>query len=222
MSNLGSTSRQASFDPVRLGQCECAAWAAYYRHEWASFLRSAVGMVATGFGMSRASTLAGAWYVLQANRAWAPVPDNDPDSARAYMVRFYTVVRDSGWGNLDPTRAAALEVEWWRLHRAHQREGADADALLDSLDALYSYVYDVPPSTLSTPSSTSPVRHAARLRVEAMDLSDAWVAAGCDLADPLLAQERRALVASYTALRDAVERQQRSMAASREQSAPVS
>jgi hypothetical protein len=39
-----------------------------------------------------------------------------------------------------------------------------------------------------------------------MDLSDAWVAAGCDLADPLLAQERLALVASFTALRDAVER----------------
>ena len=72
--------------------------------------------------------------------------------------------------------------------------------LLESLDALYSYVYDVGPST------PSPMRDAARLRVEAMDLSDAWVAAGCDLADPLLAQERRALVASYTALRDAVER----------------
>jgi hypothetical protein len=37
-----------------------------------------------------------------------------------------------------------------------------------------------------------------------MDLSDAWVAAGCELTDPLLAQERAALVASYTSLRDAV------------------
>jgi hypothetical protein len=138
------------------------------------------------------------------------------------MARFYTVVRDSGWGDLDPTRAAALEVEWWRLHRAHQREGADADALLESLDALYSYVYDVAPSTPSAVSPVSPMRDAARLRVEAMDLSDAWVAAGCDLADPLLAQERRALVASYTALRDAVERHQRSMATPREPSAPVS
>ena len=157
-------------------------------------------MVATGFGMSRARTIGGAWFVLQANRAWAPVPDNDPESAREYMARFYRLVRDSGWGDLDPTRAAALEVEWWRLHRAHQREGADADELLDSLDALYSYVYGVPAATM---------RAAARLRVEAMDLSDRWVEAGCDLADPLLAQERRALVASYTALRDSVERHSR-------------
>jgi hypothetical protein len=30
-----------------------------------------------------------------------------------------------------------------------------------------------------------------------MEHSDAWVQAGCDLADPLLAQERGALLASY-------------------------
>ncbi|HTC68232.1 MAG TPA: hypothetical protein VK662_01585 [Acidothermaceae bacterium] len=192
--------RQASFDPVRIGQRECDAWAAYYRHEWASFLRSAIGMVSAGFGMGRRQTLTGAWYVLQANRAWAPVPDNNPDAARDYMARFYALVRDSGWGSLDPVTAAGYEVEWWRLHRLHQREGADAEALLAALDVLYSYVYDVPLSTM---------REAARLRVEAMDLSDRWVEAGCDLADPLLSQERRALVASYTALRDSVERHQR-------------
>jgi hypothetical protein len=73
------------------------------------------------------------------------------------------------------------------------------EALLGALDVLYSCVYDVPASTM---------REAARLRVQAMDLSDRWVEAGCDLADPLLSQERRALVASYTALRDSVERHQ--------------
>ena len=194
-----SAHRQASFDPVRVGQRECDAGAAYYRHEWASFLRSAIGMVSAGFGMGRRQTLAGAWCVLQANRAWAPVPDNDPDAARDYMARFYRIVRDSGWGSLDPATAAGYEVEWWRLHRLHQREGADADALVDALDVLYSYVYDVPPSTM---------RDAAALRVQAMDLSDEWVAAGCHLDDPLLTQERRALVASYTALREGVERNQ--------------
>jgi hypothetical protein len=37
-----------------------------------------------------------------------------------------------------------------------------------------------------------------------MQFSDEWVEAGCDLADPLLARERRELVASYSALRLAV------------------
>jgi hypothetical protein len=192
-----SHTRQATFDPVKVGQQECAAWAAYYRHEWLTFLRAAVGMVAAGFGMNRRETLRGAWYVLQANRAWSPVPDNDPGAARDYMRRFYELVLASGWGELDPAVAARLEVEWWRVHRAHQYGTAGMDELVDVLDALYSHVYDVPRSTM---------RDAARLRAEAMDLSDAWVAAGRNMADPLLAQERRTLVASFTALRDGVER----------------
>ena len=39
-----------------------------------------------------------------------------------------------------------------------------------------------------------------------MDCSDRWVAAGSDRDDPLLARERRLLVASYAALRDAIDR----------------
>jgi len=60
-----------------------------------------------------------------------------------------------------------------------------------------SYVYDAP---------ADEVRDAARFRVEAMDHSDAWVARGCGLDDPLLTRERRALIASHTALRRAVGR----------------
>jgi hypothetical protein len=55
-----------SFDPVRLGSREAGAWVAYYRHEWWRFLRCAVGMVRTGFGMSWPRTLLGAWFVLRA------------------------------------------------------------------------------------------------------------------------------------------------------------
>jgi hypothetical protein len=197
MKQAAAAHRRETFDPVTIGQRECAAWAAYYRHDWAGFLRAAVGMVAAGFGMNRRGTLVGAWYVLQANRAWAPVPDNDADAARRYMRRFYRLVRDSGWGEFDPTRAAELEVEWWRLHRAHQYGHSDVSPLVDALDALYSYVYDVPPSTMC---------EAARLRAEAMELSDQWVKAGHNIADPLLARERRCLIASFTALRDGVER----------------
>jgi len=195
---MKSSAVRRPFDPVAVGRAECAAWAAYYRHEWLTFLRAALAMVSAGFGMDRARTVRGAWYVLQANRAWAPYPDNDPDQARAYMRRFYQLVLESGWGGPDPVRAAELEVEWWRLHRAHQHGTAGLDELVAALDALYSEVYLVPPGTMLA---------AARLRAEAMDYSDAWVQAGKDPADPLLARERRALIASFTALRDAVDRQ---------------
>jgi hypothetical protein len=39
-----------------------------------------------------------------------------------------------------------------------------------------------------------------------MDVSDRWVAAGRDLSDPLLLEQRRSLVASYGALREAAAR----------------
>lgn len=185
-----------SFDPVRLGQQETTAWAAYYRHDWGTFLRAAVGMVRTGFGTDPVRTLVGAFLVLRANQQWAPYPDNDPDGARASMRRFYAMIaRDQGL-DLDAVRASELEVEWWRLHREHQHDPElSAEALVQSLVDLYSFVYDVPPAT---------VRDAAQYRVDAMDLSDAWVENGCDLDDPLLTRERRALVASHSALRRAV------------------
>jgi hypothetical protein len=193
---MSSRSGPRSFDPVLLGNQETDAWASYYRRDWRRFLVSAVGMVGTGFGMGRVRTVIGAFHVLRANQLWAPYPDNDPDGARASMRRFYALVATAHGLDLDPVRASELEVEWWRLHREHQHDpDVEESALVRALVELYAYVYSTEPD---------PMRPAAAARVEAMDLSDAWVTAGCDLDHPLLAAERRALVASYTALRAAV------------------
>jgi len=187
-----------TFDPVAVGRAETDTWAAYYRHEWRKLLVAALVMVREGFRLNGSQTIQGAWYVLRANQAWAPFPDNDPDAARAEMAKFYRLVNRAGRLSVDPVRAAELEVEWWRVHRAHQHDPTvDADELVEALVNLYSYVYDAQPAA---------VRHAAELRVEAMDHSDAWVSNGCSLLDPLLAKERLALVASYAALREALDR----------------
>ena len=187
-----------SFDAVAVGHHETDAWTAYYRHEWPAFLRGAYGMVATGFGLGRTDTVRAAWYVLRANQLWAPFPDNDADGAREQMRRFYALVAARGDLPIDPVRASALEVEWWRVHRLHQHhEDVTRDQLVSALVDLYAYVYG---------ADAERVEPAARYRVEAMDLSDRWVSSGCDRADPILAAERRALVASHSALLDAVSR----------------
>ncbi len=200
-----------TFDAVVLGDRECDAWVHYYRHEWAPFLRDSIGLVSAGFGMGPRRTLVGAWLVLRANQVWAPYPDNDPDAARDFMRRFYAMVKEHGDLAIDPVEASRREVEWWRIHRMHQREDSltedvlrssraphesNVAPLVDAVAHLYSYVYAVPEET---------VREAARLRVEAMGLSDAWVAAGCALTDPTLVVERRTLIASYAALRAAID-----------------
>jgi len=115
------------------------------------------------------------------------------------MARFYRMADKAGRLTVDPKIAAELEVAWWHVHRQRQHDaGYDEDALVASLIRLYCYLYQAGPDD---------IRRAAELRVEAMALSDAWVAAGCHLDDPTLARERLALVASFTALREASDRQ---------------
>jgi hypothetical protein len=148
-------------------------------------------------------TLYGAWLVLRANQLWAPPVDNDPAGARRCMERFYRLVaRDSG-ESLDTAEAARREVNWWRAHRAVQRgPGTEREReraeLVEALTDLYSYVYG---------DDRAAVRPAAALRADAMDVSDQWVAEGCDLDSPLVVQERELLVRSYASLLSVVHRQ---------------
>jgi hypothetical protein len=192
-----AASAMRSFDPRKVGSLECRAWETYYRRKWAAFLVASVGLVRSAFRMSWPRTLVGAWLVLRANMVWAPFPDNDPDGARALMRRFYQLLRTSESASFDPTRASQLEVEWWRVHREHQHAGDSPDGLVSALQDLYAYTYQADPAS---------VRQAAALRAEAMDVSDRWVEAGSDPANPLLEQERALLVRSYAALLAAVHR----------------
>ena len=194
-----ASSPMRAFDPRAVGAFECRAWETYYRRKWAAFLVAALGLVRTAFGMSWPRTALGAWLVLRANQKWAPFPDNDPDAARALMTRFYRLLLRSEGATFDPVRAAELEVEWWRAHREAQHDGGTeaAEALVLALRDLYAYSYSADPDD---------VRQAAALRAAAMELSDRWVAAGCDPEDPLLAEERALLVRSYAALLAAVHR----------------
>jgi hypothetical protein len=189
-----------SFDPILVGGLECDAWVSYYRRRWGMFLRAAIGLTRHTFDLPWPATLRGAWLVLRANQLWAPYPDNDPDGARRRMERFYRMVAERQEEGFDPAEAARLELEWWRVHREIQRgpspDRPDEGALVDALAALYSHVYGVPAAA---------VREAAEQRALAMRRSDRWVAEGCDPQDPLVAEERVALVRSYEALLSAVQ-----------------
>jgi hypothetical protein len=186
-----------AFDPRRVGELETEAWVAYYRREWLALLRSAITLTRHTFGLPWPATLRGAWLVLRANQLWAPYPNNDREGARRTMERFYRLLARRHRESFDPVRASQLEVEWWRVHREHQRENPEGDEgpLVAALAALYAYVYGVPEPEVTV---------AAEQRALAMRYSDQWVEEGCDLASPLIAQERAALVRSYSALLAAV------------------
>jgi hypothetical protein len=192
----GVSAPHRSFDPRRVGRLETTAWVSYYRRQWLRFLRAAVGLTRHTFGLPWPATLYGAYLVLRANQLWAPA-DNDPDGARRTMQRFYALVKHRYHEPYDPAVAAELEVEWWRVHREHQHGESDLteESLVTALATLYAYVYGVP---------NDDVHRAAAQRALAMRHSDRWVAEGCRVDDPLIAEERAALVRSYAALLSAV------------------
>jgi len=88
------------------------------------------------------------------------------------------------------------------VHREHQHDGSSVGddgegPLIAALSALYSYVYSVDEAQVAV---------AAEQRALAMRHSDRWVREGCDLASPLIEEERAALVRSYAGLLAAVHR----------------
>jgi hypothetical protein len=186
-----------SFDPRVVGELECAAWVAYYRRDWLAFLKAALLVSRNVFGLSWRTTIRCSWLVLRANQLWAPYPANDAGRSRRMMERFYRIVQQLYDEPFDPATAADLEVEWWRVHRDHQRSaaGGDCPALVDALARLYAHVYGVPERL---------VRAASEQRALAMRYSDQWVSEGCAPGSPLIDEEREALVRSYSALLAAV------------------
>src|SRR5215470_12484248 len=186
-----------SFDPLRVGRMETTLWVTYYRREWVRFLLLSVWVVRSTFGMDWIRTVHGAWLVLRANQLWAP-SQGDPDGARRCMSRFYGLLRLTHGEPASPVHAARLEVEWWAVHREHQRgDDGDSGPLVTALARLYAYAYGV---------DEEAVRPAAEHRAQAMDISDRWVAEGCALDSPLLPVERAELIRSYAALLAAVHR----------------
>jgi hypothetical protein len=186
-----------SFDPLRIANLEYQAWVGYYQRRWLPVLGASVGLVREGFGMSWPRTLYGAWLVLRGNQLWAP-KDNDPDKCRDCMRRFYALVKLTYGAPESPRKASELEIDWWRVHREVQYSPVprpDDDELVGSVTRLYSYLYGEPEEA---------VRPAAAHRARAMDLSDQWIAEGCEPDSPLLPLEHAALVRSYSALLAAV------------------
>jgi hypothetical protein len=191
--------RLRSFSPLRVGNLEADVWVAYYRRRWARFLVLSVLVVRSAFGMDWIRTVHGAWLVLRANQLWAPPPPkSDPAGARRCMRRFYALLRLAHGEPADPARAAELEVEWWRVHRIHQRgENGDAQPLVDALSRLYAFTFGVDEAAL---------RPAAEHRARAMDIVDQWVTDGRHMSSPLLPPMRAALIRSYAAMLAAVHR----------------
>ena len=189
------------FDPKKIAHYEKENYVAYYQKAWLKLLRVSVGLVKESFGLSWPQAAYGAYLVARAEIAFAPFPENDVPKAEAYMTRFYRFIASVHRLDINPQRAAKVEVNWWSVHR-RLFGNAQNEELVQAITDLYAAAYDVEPAVLTD---------AARLRAQGMLYSDLWVNGGKPFPSPLLEQEEDALYRGYAALKEAL----RAQAASR-------
>jgi hypothetical protein len=107
-----------SFDPDEVARREAAMWRAYYDHRALPFFAEIARLMRSQFGLgpARAALLAGlavrAAVVFQGGHERA-----DYVRALPLLRRYYAILRRASEVPFDPDRAAALELEWWIVHR---------------------------------------------------------------------------------------------------------
>jgi hypothetical protein len=181
-----------SFDPDEVARLETAMWRCYYDHRPLPMFAQLVSLLRRQFHLvpSRAALTAGlaarAAVVFQSGHERA-----DYVRALPLLRRYYDAIRQCSEVPFDPERAAALELEWWIVHRDAAR--LPAGALASSLAELAAELYQVPADRLT--------EHAER-RAAAMVLCDQAIARGATETDwPPIEDELRA---AWRSLRAAV------------------
>ena len=156
-----------------MADLEYRMWVGYYQQRWTQVLAASARLAWLGFGMDWVSTRRGAWLLLRAIQLWAPLPDNDPDGARACMRQLYALVELRYGEPADPERAAVLEVDWWRVHRERQRSSSEtSDELVESVTRLYCCIFGAPEAEVRASSGApgpgyGPVRSVGPRRLSA-------------------------------------------------------
>ena len=150
------------FDPDEVARLETAMWRSYYDRRRLPLFGQLVALLQGQFHLQplRAVTLAG----LAARAAAVfQVGSSHDDYRRAlpYLERYYAGIRSVSEVPFDPRRAAALELEWWIVHR--EVEDHPPGGLEHALADLAAELYQVPVERLWA--------HASR-RAEAMLIRD--------------------------------------------------
>ncbi len=154
----------ANFAADRVAHLEKSGWQAYYDRNWPRVLTLMVQMNRTQFCMSWLDATLAALDIVRSAAAFAPI-DNDIAAATQHLATFYARARTSAGLRSDATTLAALEMEYWVVHRelAIARKAApdhagDITPMVVALEALHAELFDAPPAA---------IRRSAELRAQA-------------------------------------------------------
>jgi hypothetical protein len=188
---------KASFDPQRVGFYEKAGWEAYYDRDWSRVLRLMVLLNREQFRMGWLTAIAAALDTVRAAAAFAP-QDNDLPRTTHYLERFYEKARRSGAIRADAATLAALELDYWVVHRElavrrkANRADDDIEPMVRSLANLHAALFDSTPERMRTSAELRALAAATVDRITGRYSED--VPADWRRVEELLAQAYRAVV----------------------------
>ena len=149
------------FDPERVAYFEAAGWRAYYDHKWFKMLCLIVGLCQEQFHIPFPMSLIAAYYTTRASLAWVPV-DHDERKVLAYLEKFYRVARRYSGLTYDISKVAALELQYFDVHRRLAGK-PEKDEFLQTLVDLHSAIFGLPAER---------VRESAEWRLRAANTVD--------------------------------------------------
>jgi hypothetical protein len=172
-----------AFNAAAVGELDTAMWRSYYERRPVRLFEQMITLLRTQFGMQPLEAVLNAYraahaaFVFKDGRSRADYEKALPD-----LEAYYGDIAARSARPFDSHRAAALELEWWIVHRENPPE------LPNALAGLQAEIYRVPAERFA---------EHARLRAQAMDLRDGK-AAGITDADWLRIGEM--LAASWDSL----------------------
>ena len=126
-------------NPERVAYFEAAGWRAYYDQKWIKMLRLIVGLCQEQFGIPFPWSLLAGYYTTRASAAWVPI-DHDEQKVLRYLAKFYQLARRFSGLTFDPSRVAALELQYFDVHRRLSGKSEKAEFLQTLID-LHSAIF---------------------------------------------------------------------------------
>lgn len=159
-----------TFNPDAVGTYEAAGWAAYYNRDWPRVLRLMVRLNHTQFRMGRLTAIAAAIDTVRAAAAFAPL-ENDLAATLRHLSSYFAHARRGAGMRADPAALAALELDYWVVHRdlasrrkANRRDD-DLTPLIDALARLHAALFDSTPERMRVSATLRALAAAAVDRI---------------------------------------------------------
>lgn len=150
----GAASSKVTFAPDQLADYEAKGWEEYYNHHWLKFFWLITQMGKQQFHFPLWRAFQASYYIGRASVEWAKKV-NRPEMVKSFITRYYRLARRYSGMSFDPTKVAALEVEYWDVHRRLIGQ-ADKTEFIETLIRLHSALFGLTPEQ-ALPSAESRV-----------------------------------------------------------------